>query len=191
MKGENAMVRLILAAGALAVLAGCAQMAPTYNPAVENVQVLRDSGAGKARVSPFDPKLTQGQSDTLISLRASGMESPYGGKFSSYITEALKSELTAARLLDDKSTVEITGIITKNDVSVGNMVEGYGEIEARVMVKNGGESRYDKVKYAKVTFETGFAGFVAIPAGVRAYPLVVQKFLAELYADPDFIRALK
>lgn len=185
------MLRMALAALALGILSGCAQMAPNYNTSVENVQVLRDSGAGKVRVTPFEVKLVSGQVDESIQLRGASMESPYGGKFSTYLTEALKSELTAARLLDDKASLEIGGVITKNDVSVGNMVEGYGEIEARVTVKRDGAVRYDKVKYSKITFETGFAGFVAIPAGVRAYPTLVQKFFGDLYADPEFIRALK
>jgi hypothetical protein len=71
------------------------------------------------------------------------------------------------------------------------MSEGTGEIEATVTVKRDSQVRYEKVKSAKITFESSFAGAVAIPAGRRAYPELVQKFLAALYADPDFIAALK
>lgn len=185
------MLRFAIVAAALAVASGCAQMAPHYNPSVENIQKLRDSGAGKARVATLEPKLVDGQKNESIQLRAASMESPYGGRFSTYLEEALKSELVAARLLDDKSGIEIGGVVTKNDVSVGNLSEGYGEIEARVIVKHGGQVRYDKVKYTRTTFESGFLGAVAIPNGVAAYPNLVQKFFAGLYADPDFIAALK
>ncbi len=183
--------RLALAGLALLLASGCAQMAPNYNPAVENIQKLRDSGAGRVRVGVLEPRLVAGQANDAITLRASSMTSPYGGKFTTYLEESLKSELQAAKLLDDKSSVEIGGTVTKNDVSIGNLSEGYGEIECRVVVKRGGAVRFDKVKYTRYTFESGFAGAIAIPNGVRAYPELVAKFLGSLYADPDFINALR
>ncbi|HKW37825.1 MAG TPA: hypothetical protein VJO54_08455 [Burkholderiales bacterium] len=184
-------IRIAPVALALAAAGGCTTVAPNYNPSVDNIQKLRDSGAAPARVGTFEPKLVSGQRDDYIQLRASNMESPYGGKFTTYIEQALKADLAAAQLLDEKSNVVIGGVVTKNDVSVGSMSEGTGEIEARVTVKRGGETRYDKVKSAKVTFESSFAGAVAIPAGRRAYPGLVQNFIAALFADPEFIAALK
>jgi hypothetical protein len=173
-----------------ALATGCSLMAPNYNPSIENVQKLRDSGAGKARVGAFEPRLASGQSDESIQLRGAGMQSPYG-KFSAYIQEAIKLEFSTAQLLDDKAQIEIGGVVMKNDVSVGGISEGFGEIEARVIVKRDGQVRYDKVNFARHTFETSFAGAVAIPAGQRAYPELVQKFLAVLYSDPEFIAALR
>lgn len=185
------MLRFAIVATALAVASGCAQMAPHYNPSVENIQKLRDSGAGTAKVATLEPKLVAGQKNDSIQLRASSMESPYGGTFTGYLEAALKAELAAARLLDDRSDVEIGGLVTKNDVSVANLSEGYGEIEVRVIVKRGSQVRYDKVKYTRTTFESGFLGAIAIPNGRAAYPDLVQKFFAGLYADADFIAALK
>ena len=191
------MIRLAIrfAPVALALIAagGCTTMAmaPSYNPSVENIQKLRDSGAAPARVGTFEAKLVSGQRDDYIQLRASSMESPYGARFTAYIEKALEADLAAAQLLDEKSNGVIAGVVTRNDVSVGSFTEGTGEIEATVTVKRDGQVRYEKVKSAKITFESSFAGAVAIPAGRRAYPELVQKFLATLYADPDFIAALK
>jgi hypothetical protein len=188
------MIRLAIrfAPIALALIAagGCTTMAPSYNPSVDNIQKLRDSGAAPARVGTFEPKLVSGQRDDYIQLRTSNMESPYG-RFTAYIEKALAADLAAVQLLDEKSNVVIGGVVTRNDVSVGSMSEGTGEIEATVTVKRDSQVRYEKVKSAKITFESSFAGAVAIPAGRRAYPELVQKFLAALYADPDFIAALK
>jgi|CXWL01.1.fsa_nt_gi hypothetical protein len=184
-------VYLVLALLALAVASGCAQMAPNYSPSVENIQKMRDSGAAKVRVGRFEAKLVTGQKDDAIQLRANTMQSPYGGKFSTYIQEAMKSELQAARLLDDKSSLEIGGVVMKNDVSVASFSQGTGEIEARVIVRNAGQVRFDKVKSANSVFESSFAGAIAIPAGAAAYPELVRKFLAALFGDPDFIAALK
>lgn len=184
-------IRLAVAGLAVVAASGCAQMAPNYNPSVENIQKLRDTGAGKVRVAVLEPRLVEGQKDDTIQLRGGVMTSPYGGKFTSYVEEALKSELLAARLLDDKSSLEVGGTVSRNDVSVGNMTTGYGELEARVIVKKAGVVRFDKVKSARTTFETGFLGATAIANGISAYPELVRTFLGILYADPDFIAALK
>ncbi|MBS0338269.1 MAG: hypothetical protein JSS40_15975 [Proteobacteria bacterium] len=184
-------LRLAIAGLVLLAASGCAQMAPNYNPSVENIQKLRDTGAGKVRVAVLEPKLVEGQKNDTIQLRGGVMTSPYGGKFTSYVEEALKSELQAAKLLDDKASVEIGGTVTRNDVSVGNMTTGYGELEARVVVRRAGAVRYDKVKSARTTFETGFLGATAIANGIAAYPELVRTFLGVVYADPEFIAALK
>lgn len=187
----HSMLRPCIAAFAVVVASGCAQMAPNYSPSVEGIQKMRDSGASKVRVGTFEAKLVAGHKNDAIGLRASTMESPYGGKFTSYLEEALKSELQAAKLLDDKSTIEIGGVMTKNDVDISGFSQGSAEIEARVTVKKSGQVRFDKVKYTRTTFESSFAGAIAIPAGRNAYPELVRTFLAGLYGDPDFIAALK
>jgi hypothetical protein len=189
------MIRLAtrLAPVALVLIAagGCTALAPNYNSSVENMQKLRDSGAAPARVGTFEPKLVSGQSNDYISLRASSMVSPYSGKFTTYIEEALKADLAAAKLLDEKSNVVVGGTVTKNDVSIASFSEGTGEIEAKVTVTRNGQVRYDKVKSATITFESSFVGGIAIPNGRNAYPRLVQNFVAALFADPDFIAALK
>jgi hypothetical protein len=172
------------------LLSGCALTAPNYSASVENAQILRDSGVGKARVGKFqaDPKTGNNES---ISLRGSSMTSPVGGKFTDYLEDAIRSELSAARIFDDKSDVEISGVIAQNDVSVGSISEGTGIFEARVVVKRDSQVRFDKTKSVTIKFESSFAGAVAIPKGVESYPTLVQKFLSQLYADKDFIGALK
>lgn len=182
---------LVVPAISLILLAGCAtQQAPPYAPSVENAHALRDSGAGVAKVGKFraDPKT--GNND-YISLRGLPLTSPVGGKYTDYIEEALRSELRAARLLDDKAAVEITGFLMKNDVDISGAKEGWAEIEARVIVRRGGQVRFNKVKYAKTTFESSFAGAVAMPRGAQSYPEVVRKFMSVLFSDQDFISALK
>jgi hypothetical protein len=171
-------------------MSGCALTAPNYSASVENAQTLRDSGANKARVGKIqaDPKTGNNEA---ISLRGSTMSSPVGGKFTEYLEDAIRSELNAARLFDEKSVVEIAGVLTQNDISVGSISEGTGIMEARIVVKRDGQVRFDKPKSVTITFESSFAGAVAIPRGVQAYPMLVQKFLAAVYADKEFIEALR
>lgn len=178
--------------GLLLVLAvsACSVVAPNYSPAVENVQMLRDSGAKPAKVGSFkaDPKAGN---DEEISLRGSSMTSPVGGKYSAYVEDAMRSDLRAARLLDEKSALEITGILIQNDVDVSGISEGMAIMEGRVLVKRGDEVRYDRTKSVKIVFESSFAGAIAIPKGIQAYPELVQKFLSAVYSDKEFINSLK
>ncbi|MNL70318.1 hypothetical protein D3C87_1953020 [compost metagenome] len=64
-------------------------------------------------------------------------------------------------------------------------------MEAQFVVKNGSEVRYDKTKKITRQWEGAFAGAVAIPQAANNYPLMVQDLLGSLFADPDFITALK
>lgn len=178
------------ALAALLLLSGCAsQFAPPYSPSIENVQMLRDAGTGKVRVGTFraDPKTGN---DESISLRGLSLQSPVGGRFSSYVAEALRSELAAARLIDDKAAVEIGGMLIKNNVDVSGISVGTGILQARVVVRRDGRVSYDKVVQADMTFESSFAGAVAAPKGIQAYPTLVQKFLSKLYGDRNFIASL-
>ena len=184
------MTRVLSALVVFTMLSGCSLMAPNYSASVENAQVLRDSGANKTRVGKFQADPKTGNND-VISLRGSSMTSPVGGKFTEYLEDAIRSELSAARIFDEKSMVEIGGVLIQNDVSVGNMSEGNGIMEARIVVKRDNQVRFDKVKSATITFESSFAGAIAIPRGVESYPNLVQKFLSTLYSDKEFIEALK
>lgn len=171
-------------------VSACSVVAPNYSPAVESVQLLRDSGAKPAKVGKFEADPKTGNNEG-ISLRGASMISPVGGKYSAYVEEAMRSDLRAARLLDEKSALEITGMLIQNDVSVGSISEGVAMMEGRIVVKRDGQVRYDQTKSVRFVFESSFAGAIAVPKGVQAYPELVQKFLAAVYSDKEFINALK
>ena len=99
--------------------------------------------------------------------------------------------MNAARIFDEKSLFEIGGVLIQNDISVGGINEGTGIMEARIIIKRDNQIRFDKTKLVTITFESSFAGAIAIPRGVQAYPNLVQKFLSALYADKEFIEALR
>ena len=151
--------------------------------------MLRDAGTGKVRVGSFQADPDSGNNES-ISLRGLSLQSPVGGKFSAYVAEALRSELAAARLIDDKAAVEIGGVLIKNNVDVSGIRFGTAILQARVVVRRDGRATYDKLVQADMTFESSFAGTVAVPKAIQAYPTLVQKFLAKLYGDREFIAAL-
>lgn len=165
-------------------------MAPSYSPSIENVQLLKDSGIAAARVGTFDSK-PEGSNDTGISLRGSTLQSPYGSSYSLYLAEAIKQELILAGKLKPDAGMEISGTLLKNDMDLSGISIASGDITARFVVKKEQAILYDKIKSMHSEWESSFAGAVAIPRGQQEYPRLVQRLLAALYADQDFLKALK
>jgi hypothetical protein len=85
----------------------------------------------------------------------------------------------------------VSGALQKNDISIPPVGNGRSDIAARFVLKRNAEVRYDQVKSAHDEWDSSFVGAVAIPRAQNEYPTLVQKLLAELYADPAFLAALK
>ncbi|MBT9477466.1 MAG: hypothetical protein IV091_16590 [Polaromonas sp.] len=176
--------------GACAFFVGCAGPAPNYSPSIDNVELLKKSSidtlkVGQIGVTPEMPGAS------AINLRASSMVSPVGAHYGDYLAAALRQELELAKLQDPQSKVEVSGVLTKNNIDAGGISTNEGQIEARFMVKRSNQVTYDKVKKTEMKWESSFAGAVAIPRAANNYPLMVQNLLSSLFIDPDFIRAVK
>lgn len=184
------MIRVFTGILLLLLLQACSTVAPNYSPAVENVQRIRDAGLQPVRIGKFEADPKAGNNEG-ITLRGASMVSPVDGKFSAYVEDAMRSEFRTARLLDEKSDTEIGGFLLQNDVSVGSITEGTALMEGRLLVKRKGQPRYEQTKQVKFTFESSFAGAVAIPKGVQSYPELVRRFLEAFYSDQEFLKALK
>lgn len=157
---------------------------------MDNVQLLKDAGNVYAKVGKFDSIPGSGNSNS-ISLRASHMTSPYEDSYAAYLTEAIKQELSLAGKLKPDTDFEISGALLKNDINISGFSIGTGDIQARFVLKKGELVRYDQIKTIHSEWDSSFAGAVAIPRGQQQYPNLVQKLLASLYADRDFLAALK
>ena len=175
----------------LAVLgSGCTAMAPNYSASIENVQKLKDAGNFTAKLGAFTSK-EDPANPKIISIRASSMVSPYKESYAEYLAEAIKSELTVAGKLSPNADIEISGVLLKNDLNTSSFSVAFGDIQARFVIKRGGQVKYDRVKSAHKEWESSFAGAVAIPRARQEYPHLVQALLAELYTDKDFVQAVK
>ena len=103
----------------------------------------------------------------------------------------MRQDLELAGKLAPDAKIEISGALQKNDIDIPPVGSGTGDLEVRFVVKRGGETRYDQVKAIHDTWDSSFVGAVAIPRAQARYPIMVQKLLAELYADPAFVEAVK
>jgi hypothetical protein len=168
---------------------GCTMVAPTYSASLDNVQKIKSGDVQSAKVGTFESTKDKGNPNP-ISIRGSSLNSPYEGSYAKYLAEALKQELTLAGKFSAGASIEITGVLNRNDIDAA-MSKGTGDIGARFVVKRDGAVRYDQVKTIRDEWESSFVGAVAIPRAQQRYPTMVQKLLAALYADDAFIQALK
>jgi hypothetical protein len=190
------MIQISRAAWLIAMLAaslfatGCAGPAPNYAPSIDNVEALKKSGITAPNVGTVtvSADLPGGKS---LSLRANTMVSPVGANFGDYIATALRQELDLAKLLNAQSGLEISGALLRNNIDAGGISTNEGQIEARFVVKRGGQVRFDKVKRIEHKWESSFAGAVAIPLAANNYPVMVQKLISSLVADPEFVQSLR
>ncbi|HEV2287085.1 MAG TPA: hypothetical protein VGR80_13660 [Steroidobacteraceae bacterium] len=185
---RRALVLTVVVSGAL-LASGCSLTAPRYTASLDNVQKLKDGGIAPTKVGTFRSDSGKDNPAT-ISIRGSALASPYNNSYADYLAEALKQELTMAGKLAPDAQIEVTGALQKNDISVP-MSTASGDMTARFIVMRGGTVRYDQVKSIHDEWESSFVGAIAIPRAQEQYPIMVQKLLAALYADPAFIQALK
>ncbi len=172
----------------LALLAACSVVATPYSPSVSNIQTLKAASPAATHVSSFSDK----ESDANrypVAVRANRMKSPVGGSFAAYISNALTQDLTYAGAVSPSATVQLDGVLLENNVDVG-IGTGVATISARFIVKRDNAVRYDAVKTVRGEWDSSFAAAIAVPRATQQYPLVVQKLLAELYADPAFVSAI-
>ncbi len=179
---------LVLVLGTM--VSGCSIVAPQYSASMENVQTLKDVGDVTAKVGKFVSSPDQANANP-ISLRGSSLASPYENSYAVYLAEAIKQELSLAGRLKPDTNIEISGALLKNDIDASGFSTATGDIEARFVVKKGEAVRYSRVKTIHHQWESSLAGAIAIPRAQQEYPRLVQKLLAALYADRDFLDALK
>lgn len=175
---------------AAAILQACAIPAGNFSPALDNVDALKRAAVRPSTVGVFTVRAGM-EGATSIGLRGNPMSSPVGADYAAYLADAIKQELVLAGKWDPKSELSISGTLIRNDIAAGGFSTNSGEIEARFVVLRGNEQRYQATKRATASWESSFVGAVAIPKAQQQYPVLVQMLLAQLYADPEFIAALR
>lgn len=184
MKAWVVLIGMVL----VAAIAGCATVAPNYHTSPESAQRLQTAGVHPAKIGDFTAEKTA--SNTSIALRASTMDAAQGS-YAKYLADAVKNELQLVNLYAPASATEISGVLIRNEMNTGLAVTGDGLIEARFIVRRDGNVRFDKTKMANITWDSNIVGAIAIPRAQQEYPRLVQKLVAELFSDPDFVAALK
>lgn len=181
------MKNKIVVAALLLFITGCATIALKYNTDFNHISPLRKEKLNPVRVAPVTKDPTANVDS--LTIRGSSYLSPYGS-YADYLAEALKQELDDAQLLNPNSQIEVSAVLLRNSLDAGISI-GVAEVEARFVVRKAGELKYEKVKIAKLTWESSFVGDIAVPLAQQNYLKVMQKLIGLLLSDPEFISALR
>lgn len=185
-----ALTARLAATCALAVLVtGCAQLvAPPYAPDYEGIDSLKRTGPDKIAVGtaqPTDPKAAVNR----LSLRGATLLSG-SGSFAKYLEDALISDLREIGVYDSAARTRIDATLLGNEIAIGQIATGTGFMEVELTVTRDGTRRLRKIYTARTSFESSFAGAVAIPKGQLEYSNLVKALLRQVYTDPAFIAAV-
>lgn len=186
----NTFIRGVTVAFVALVATGCANVpAPKYQPAVSNTEVLIKEPS-KVAVGQFTA--TAGIENHELSMRGANTLKGGGadGTFSGYLQDAAISELQTAGRYDPHSDIVLTGILTRNDLSTG-MSKGTAMIGAQFTLTRDGRMCFRKSYVAVSNWPSSFIGAIAIPNAISNYPTAYQKLLGDLFADSQFISALR
>jgi hypothetical protein len=171
----------------LALAACVSPPAPKYQPAIGNTNVLIREGS-KLGVGKFSA--AAGVNNHSLAVRASELTGGSDGTFSTYLHDAIVVELQTSGRYDASSPLQISGVLTRNELSSG-VGTGTAAVGAEFALLRNNEVCFKKTLVAEHKWDSSFIGAVAIPAAFTNYPTTVQKLLGELFADSDFIAAVR
>lgn len=176
----RAAVESIVLAGLL-TLSGCAtvRLLP-YQVSVANQMTLARLPAGaRYRVTTgADPSSAQ------TSVRTIRFAAPGSGSWSSYLNEALRTELSTAGNYDSSATEAIEATLLDVHVS-----DGKAELVAHFVVRRDQTIRYDKVLRVSKQWDSQFLAVLAASDGLNQTSAIFQDLLRKLFEDPDFVAA--
>lgn len=123
-------------------------------------------------------------SDVQTIVRTVRIQAPGDGSWSTYLNQALRTELTTSGNYDASAPLQIEGILTEVHI-----FDGSAELIARFVVRRDQSVRYDKVLHVDERWDTQFLGALAASDGMNQTTAVFQDLLRKLFEDPDFIKA--
>lgn len=169
------------------VLSACTTTAPPFQPDFSSTNQLKAEDINKLSVGEFTAAEEKVEK---ISIRGGKMKSPYGS-YTSYLETALTESLRQADLWDGVSNFRVSGVLEKNDFDASGISIGEADMSVRFVVTKGEDEVYNKVHTVHHEWESSFMGAIAIPNALQNYSVVVQKVLAKLFEDEEFIQAVK
>jgi hypothetical protein len=174
----------------VALASGCSVVAPKYAVSIHNIENLKRTGDISATVGKFD-SIPSSDNRSPIPIRGVVLTSPYDGSFGKYIEEAIKLEFMFAEKLNPDSNIEISGVLKKNNIDAAGISTGRGDVTVDFFVRRGEVIRYHRDKTIHHEWPSSFTGATAIANAITEYNVMVERLLSKLYADTDFIEALK
>lgn len=183
-------IRSVAVAATLLALAACGSTpAPAYQPSIANLQALR---VGMKPIGVDDFSAAAGVNDSRLGVRADSMTGAGGdGAFSTYLQQALETELRNAGRFDAEAGLRLSGVLIENRLDASGFSVGRASVGARFVLTRDGVVIYDKAHNVEHEWESSFMGALAIPAAMQGYAGAMQKLTGQLFADPTFVEATR
>lgn len=180
-------LKIILITTFAFALSACTTTAPPFQPDFSNTNQLKAQGIDKLSVGEFK---AADENVEKITIRGGTMKSPYGS-YTSYLETGLTESLKQANLWSGVSNYRVSGVLEQNDFDASGISIGEADMSVRFVVTKDEDEVYNKVHTVHHEWESSFMGAVAIPNALQNYSVVVQKVLAKLFEDQEFIQAVK
>lgn len=165
-------------------LAGCASNTIPYLATRENVAALQALPRGQVALGQFtaqNPGLNE------VAIRAVSYHSPFHDSYAEFLKEALRTELETAGRYAAGAPIVISGELQTNTLD-GSVGTGHAHISARITIRRGNDTVYDKIVRGDNEWPSPFVGAVGIPRAAQQYDATWEAMIASLIADPDFVK---
>lgn len=168
------------------LLQGCGVTIKRYEPAPDNVQLLKQMLPLES-VTP--PQVTAAAGQGSIWVRTHPIKSP-SGSLALHIQDALTEELRLADLLNPNAQSHLQVLVTRNEVDAG-IINSTGRLAARITLLKGTEVLYDRITEVNRKWRSHVIPTITLLKAANAYNPMVHDLLKALYSDPQFIQALR
>jgi hypothetical protein len=118
------------------------------------------------------------------SVRAIRFAAPGSGSWSSYLNDALHTELSTAGFYDAGAAENLEATLLEFQVT-----DGKAELVAHFVVRRDQTIRYDKVLRVNRQWDSQFLGVLAASDGLNYTSAIFQDLIHKLFEDPDFLAA--
>ena len=182
--------KLITLAAASLLVAGCVNSpTPRYQTSINTTQALLAKPGQQLAVGEF--VAGENVENKSLGMRGNTMTGAGDGRFTTYLREALIQELEAVGRFQPTSKILVSGELLENELKASGASKGYGTIAVRIRVERDGSVAFEKSIRVEHDWKSSFIGAIAIPAAMNGYVATVNRFLGELFSDPDFINATR
>lgn len=182
------MYKIITSMIIVGLMSGCTMNAVQYQPDFNLVNDMKENELQKMNVGEIS---SVNQKVNKISIRGSSMVSTFNNSYAEYLKVALREQLQQASLYDATSLIVITGDLLSNEVNAMGFSVGTADISAQFKVVSSGNVVFDKIVSITHEWESSLIGAIAIPNAQNNYPIAVQKLVAKLMSDSDFISSVQ
>jgi hypothetical protein len=159
-------------------------------PSIETLKLMRAADIPQVALGPFTDAGGKRPLARTVVIRGSTMKPPKGSNFAEFLKLSFESELKAAGKLDPAAGIVVTGRLTESRASE-NLSKGGAALAAEISVQRNGVPVFTRPYRIDTLWKSEFIGALAIPEAFRQYNTLYPLLVRQVFADPDFQKALK